>query len=53
MTRFIKKYVEGCIECAYKKGQYGPIEGKLHPIEKAQKPGHTIHRPLGSFSEKH
>lgn len=43
MSRFIRKYVNSCLECAYKRGQYGKLEGELHPIEKVSEPMHTIH----------
>lgn len=43
MTKFIRKYVNSCLDCAYKRGQYGKYEGRLHPIEKVDEPLHTIH----------
>lgn len=50
MTRFIRKYVNGCLQCAFKKGNYGRLEGELHPIEKVAIPMHTIHLDhLGPF----
>ncbi|KAG6452699.1 hypothetical protein O3G_MSEX007747 [Manduca sexta] len=41
MTRFIKKYVNACIDCLYKRGQYGKPEGNLHPIQKIAEPMDT------------
>lgn len=50
MSRFIRKYVNACIDCIYKRGQYGKLEGSLHPIEKIAEPLHTIHIDhLGPF----
>jgi hypothetical protein len=43
MARFVKKYVDACLECAYNKGEYGRSEGKLHPIPKPDVPMHTVH----------
>jgi transposase InsO family protein len=50
MTRFIRKYVKACINCAFAKGQYGKKEGKLNAITKVEKPMHTLHVDhLGPF----
>lgn len=50
MTRFIKKYVNSCIECAYAKKTASSREGLLHPINKVEKPFHTLHIDhLGPF----
>lgn len=50
MTRFIKKYVKACLDCAYKRGQYGKKEGYLFPIQKPTEPLHTWHIDhLGPF----
>jgi transposase InsO family protein len=47
MTRFIKKYVTGCLDCRYKRGQYGKQEGYLFPL-------HTWHIDhLGPFCKSH
>lgn len=43
MTKFIKKYVEACLECLFKKGNYGKTEGKIYPIPKPDEPMHTVH----------
>ncbi|XP_037295944.1 uncharacterized protein LOC115444529 isoform X1 [Manduca sexta] len=43
MTRFIKKYVEACLECLFKKGNYGKVSGKIYPITKPDEPMHTVH----------
>lgn len=43
MSRFIKKYVSACIDCAYKKGNYGKTEGRLYPINKSNTPMDTVH----------
>ncbi|CAH2223957.1 jg18393 [Pararge aegeria aegeria] len=51
MTRFIKKYVSSCMECAYGKGDYGKPSGELHPIAKPNLPMDTVHIDhLGPFS---
>lgn len=50
MKRFVKKYVGACIECAYAKKASTTREGFLHPIEKVDKPFHTLHIDhLGPF----
>lgn len=50
MKRFVKKYVGACIECAYAKKSVNSREGLLHPIEKVEKPFHTLHVDhLGPF----
>lgn len=43
MTRFVRKYVNSCLDCGYKKGNYGKPEGELHPIPKRDIPMHTVH----------
>lgn len=43
MTRFVKKYVNSCLDCNYKKGSYGKLEGELHPIPKPDSPMHIVH----------
>lgn len=43
MTRFVRKYVNSCIDCVYKRGQYGKHEGELHPIPKIDEPMHSLH----------
>lgn len=50
MRKFIKKYVHSCLECAHTKIPSGKRAGKLHPIEKVDKPFHTLHIDhLGPF----
>lgn len=50
MTRFIRKYINSCLQCAFGKGNYGRTEGELHPISKAAIPMHTLHADhLGPF----
>lgn len=50
MSKFIKKYVKACMECAYSKKTSTSKEGYLHPIEKKDIPFHTIHVDhLGPF----
>lgn len=50
MNKFIKKYVESCLECAHSKAPSGMKSGKLHPIDKTSIPFHTIHIDhLGPF----
>lgn len=50
MSRFIKKYVSACIDCAYAKKSSCKNEGLLHPIEKVESPFHTLHIDhLGPF----
>lgn len=49
MSRFIKKYVQACLECAYSK-KTTVAEGHLHPITKVEVPFHTLHVDhLGPF----
>ncbi|CAK1587953.1 unnamed protein product [Parnassius mnemosyne] len=50
MTKFIRKYIKSCLQCAYGKSGYGRREGELHPIEKLDIPMHTLHVDhLGPF----
>ncbi|KAJ8706078.1 hypothetical protein PYW07_010855 [Mythimna separata] len=50
MTRFIRKYIRSCLQCAYGKGDHGKLQGELHPIQKAAVPMHTLHVDhLGPF----
>lgn len=50
MTRFVKKYVTSCINCAYNKEMSGKRTGYLHPIPKVATVFHTIHMDhLGPF----
>lgn len=50
MTKFVTKYVNSCIECAYAKSHASKPEGLLHPIEKIDLPFHTVHVDhLGPF----
>lgn len=50
MSRFVKKYVGACIDCAYSKKTSNLREGLLHPIEKVATPFHTLHIDhLGPF----
>lgn len=55
MRRFVKKYVQACLNCIYYKVPSGRKPGYLHPIDKVNIPFHTIHLDhLGPFvkSEK-
>lgn len=51
LRRFVKKYVDACIECAYNKDNASRQKtGHLFPIEKISVPFHTIHIDhLGPF----
>lgn len=50
INRFVKKYINACIECAYAKKGGKNNEGLLHPIEKVALPFHTLHVDhLGPF----
>lgn len=50
MSKFVKKYVSACIECAFAKKNAGDREGLLHPIPKVDVPFHTLHVDhLGPF----
>lgn len=52
MSKFVKKYVESCIQCAYTKHQSSNHEGLLHPIPKGNVPFETIHADhLGPFTK--
>lgn len=49
MTRFVKKFVQACIECAYAK-KVTTKDGHLHSIAKIEIPFHTAHLDhLGPF----
>lgn len=43
MQKFVTKYVNSCLECAYCKSTGGKKPGFLHPIEKVNVPFDTIH----------
>lgn len=43
MRKFIKKYVDSCLECAYSKSSVNKKPGFLHPIPKVAAPFDTIH----------
>lgn len=50
MKRFVKKYVEACINCAYNKEVVGKKSGYLNPIPKCSTIFHTVHMDhLGPF----
>ena len=50
MRKFIKKYVDSCLECAHAKVPSGKKAGELHPIHKVDSPFDTIHIDhLGPF----
>lgn len=51
LTKFTKKYVQSCLECAHSKVPSGKKSGYLHPIPKISKPFHTLHADhLGPFN---
>lgn len=43
MRRFVTKYVNACLNCAYYKDTSRRNQGKLHNIEKIPTPFHTVH----------
>lgn len=43
MNKFVKKYIQSCLNCLYMKGTRGPQAGYLHPIPKSNIPFETIH----------
>ncbi|GJQ78595.1 hypothetical protein Trydic_g11705 [Trypoxylus dichotomus] len=43
MGRFVRKYVTACLNCAFGKGEYGRVEGYLHPVRKVAIPYDTVH----------
>jgi hypothetical protein len=43
MRWFVTKYVRACLNCSYYKNCTGKKQGRLHPIEKAAVPFHTLH----------
>lgn len=50
MARFVKKYVNACLNCLYSKSLSGAKAGLLHPIPKAKVPFETLHIDhLGPF----
>ncbi|CAG9122295.1 unnamed protein product [Plutella xylostella] len=49
MSKFVKKYVQACLECAYSK-KCSTTEGLLHSINKVEVPFNTLHIDhLGPF----
>lgn len=51
MRKFVKKYVQACLECAHSKVPAGRKSGFLHPIPKVSTPFNTIHADhLGPFN---
>lgn len=49
MAKFVKKYVQACLECAFAK-KTSTNEGHLHTIAKVEVPFHTLHIDhLGPF----
>lgn len=53
LRRFVKKYVESCLQCAYNKDNMAKKKsGHLYPIQKVDIPFHTIHIDhLGPFTK--
>lgn len=52
MASYVKKYLKHCLICVERKGDTGPKQGFLHPIEKIPVPFHTIHLDCtGPFSQ--
>lgn len=50
MNRFVKKYIQSCLNCLYMKSSKGPRPGYLHPIPKSSTPFETLHIDhLGPF----
>lgn len=50
MSKFIKKYVQACVQCAFSKKSQRTKEGLLHTIDKIEDPFHTVHIDhLGPF----
>jgi hypothetical protein len=43
MRRFIKKYIDNCLNCIYFKTPAGKPQGSLYPIPKIAVPFHTVH----------
>ncbi|KAJ8943056.1 hypothetical protein NQ317_007787 [Molorchus minor] len=43
MRRFVKKYVNACLNCLYYKVPSGRKPGKLHPIDKVAVPFRSLH----------
>lgn len=42
MSRFLRKYINSCLNCLYMKNVKGPQQGLLNPIPKSQIPFETI-----------
>lgn len=54
MRRFVGKYINECLNCAYYKHTAGKKQGKLHVIEKVSAPFHTLHIDhVGPFETSH
>lgn len=52
VNKFIKKYVQSCLQCAHGKVPSGKRSGYLHPIPKVPTPFHTLHADhLGPFND--
>lgn len=50
MRKFVKKFVQGCLNCLYYKTPSGRKPGELHPIDKVTILFHTLHLDhLGPF----
>lgn len=50
MKKFVKKYINSCLNCIYMKASKGRKQGYLHPIPKSSIPFETIHIDhLGPF----
>lgn len=53
MTWFIRKYTNSCLQCVFRKGNHGNLEGKLHPTDKAAVPMHKLYANHLVHSSKH
>lgn len=52
LNKFVKKYVQSCLECAHSKTPSGKKSGYLHPIPRVSKPFDTLHADhLGPFNQ--
>lgn len=50
LTRFVKKDVIACLDCAYAKNIVNRNDGLLNPIENIEEPFHTLHiKNLGPY----
>ncbi|CAH2087369.1 unnamed protein product [Euphydryas editha] len=43
MSKFVRKFVENCVNCKVSKSNSGKVQAELHPMPKVVVPWHTVH----------